>query len=141
MDSTDVTLPQIWTVAAVLAGFQVSAFVWRIKREISMEAKYVTWLTLSDAIVGISFLLLVLGVFIVPLAICISTSTVARLLGTAILVFAAYPFVFAGHYNLYGSWRKKLPRSRATHQEVAAAIASTSLIVGGVLWVWLSYVL
>ncbi len=136
-----IELPQLWTVAAVLAGFQVSAFVWRIKREISMEKQYVTWLTLSDAFVGISFLLLVLGVFIVPLASSISTNTVARLLGTAILVFAAYPFVFAGHYNLYGSWHKKLPRSRATHQEVAAVGISTSLIVGGALWVWLSHVL
>ena len=132
-----ITLPQLWTVAAVLAGFQVNALTWRFKREISMEEKgYLTWITLADDIVLGSFLVLVIGVFVVPVGGSISIGTVAKLLGTAITLFAAFPLVLAGHYNLYCSWGKKGPRLWATKQEWTATGISAPLIAIGLCWIW-----
>ena len=43
-------LPHIWTATAVLLGFQITAFTWRINREVAMGDKgYITWLTLATA--------------------------------------------------------------------------------------------
>lgn len=131
-------LTQLWTVAGVLAGFQAGALIWRINREIAMESvDERTWLTLPDAIATVSFFVLGVGVFLVPLSHTISTESVAKLLGTSIVVFATYPFVLAGHYNLYCSWGKKLRRDRVTKQEWVAFAIAKLLIVGGVLWIWI----
>ena len=34
-----IQLSQLWTAAAVLAGFQVTALTWRLNREVAMEAE------------------------------------------------------------------------------------------------------
>lgn len=129
---------ELWTVAAVLAGFQVSAFIWRINRELTMEKEgEITWLTWAERFLTISFLLLVCGVFLVPLLSSITPNTVAKLLGTAIVVSAVYPFVLAGHYNLYGSWGKEIPRCNVTKQERAVARVSIVLIAASVSLIWL----
>ena len=140
----ELTLSQLWTAAAVLAGFQVSAFIWRINREVAVEAKgWPTWLTLSDGIVAVSFLVLVIGVFWVPLLGSVSTETAAKLLGVAVIVFATYPFVLAGHYNLYCRWDKYCPsgdlkrRDRVTKQEWAAAGVVTVPAILGIVGIWI----
>ena len=49
-----INLSQLWTAAAVLAGFQFTALIWRISREVEMEASgEQTWLTLSDYVAAI----------------------------------------------------------------------------------------
>ena len=51
-----IQLPQLWTVGAVLAGFQVAALTWRINREASMETEdETTWVTLANGFVAASF--------------------------------------------------------------------------------------
>ena len=132
-----IQLSHIWAAAAVLAGFQITAFTWRINREIDMEAEYEpTWLTLSDLFVAASFLVVVIFVFAAPLKETVSTETAARFLGVSLFIFATHLFVKAGHYNLYCSWGKKSPRDRLTKQECAAAVASAILVIGGSLWIW-----
>ena len=59
----------------------------------------------------------------------------AKLLGMAMVVFAVSPFVLAGHYNLYCSWGKQLPRPRVTKQEWAATGISVLVVIGGAWWV------
>ena len=131
-----VQLSQVWTAAAVLAGFQVTALTWRLNREVAMEGgSERTWVTLPDGYVAISFLVVVVGVFAAPLSGAASTDMAAKLLGVAMIVFAACPFVLAGHYNLYCSWGKSGPRPRVTKQEWAAAGVSTALSVGGTSWI------
>ena len=34
-----INLSELWTAAAVLVGFQVTALTWRINRELSMESQ------------------------------------------------------------------------------------------------------
>lgn len=54
-----IAMSQLWTVAGVLAGFQIAALTWRINREIAMEADDErTWLTLPDASLYLSLWLL-----------------------------------------------------------------------------------
>ena len=132
-----IQLMQLWTAGAVLAGFQTAALTWRINREITMEnGDERTWVTLADGVVGASFVLLVVGVFVAPLAGSASAGMAAKFLGLAMMLFAASPFVLAGHYNLYCSWGKEGCRPRATNQEWLAAGISAALVVAGAVWVF-----
>ena len=73
----ELQLAHVWTAGAVLLGFQLGAFTWRINREVSMGDKgYVTWLTLADGLVGISFLWVVVFVFAMPLKMGVSTGLI-----------------------------------------------------------------
>ena len=104
----EVQLSQLWTAASVLAGFQVAALTWRIKRELEMEAEgETTWVTLPDGFVVASFLVLVFGVFAAPiLCSSIEANTAAKWFVLALVLFVSSVFVLAGHYNLYCSWDK-----------------------------------
>ena len=131
-----IQLSQLWTAAAVLAGFQVTALTWRLNREVAMEFKSErTWVTLPDGFVASSFLIVVVGVFAAPLSGTATTEMAAKLFGIAMLVFAASPFVLAGHYNLYCSWGKNGPRTHVTKQERTAAGVTTLLCAGGAWWI------
>lgn len=116
------TLLSLWQIAAIFAGFLLAAFSWRISREIEMERRReTTWVTLADLLVGMSFVLLAMVVILPALGFLWVSGTV-RLLGLAVLVFAGYPFVLVGHYNLYGQWGRTTPRGRVTRQELTAFI-------------------
>ena len=129
-------LSQLLTGATVLAGFQLTAFTWRINREVAVEEKgQPTWMTLADGFVAASFLVLVIGVFAAPLLCSVPTEMVAKLLGIAMMLFAASPFVLASHYNLYCSWGKTCCRPRVTKQEMLVAGISALLVVSGASWI------
>ena len=137
----DVQLPQLWTAAAVLAGFQLTAIGWRIRRELHMESMNErTWLTLADGFVGVSFLLFLGGVFAAPILGGVPPGFAAKCFGLAFVWFAASPFVLAGHYNLYGGWCKRPPpRPWATVQEKVVAGVSLVFVVGYVgAWIFLA---
>ncbi len=133
-----IALPQLWTVVAVLAGFQVTALYWRINRELVMEAGGITWLTCADGFVGASFLVLVGGVFVAPMVSSVSTITVVKLFGLALVLFAPSVFVLAGHYNLYCAWGKPRPRrrgrGRVTKQESVAVVVALVLLTAYITW-------
>ena len=135
-----IQLPHIWTDAAVLLGFQITAFTSRINREVARGNKgYITWLTLADGLVGMSFLWVVAFGFAVSLKTDVSAELTARFLGMGIPLFAAHPVVLAGHYNLYCSWGKiegeKAGRPQITKQEIAAFLVSVVLVLVGSWWI------
>ena len=134
-----ILLSDLWSTATVLLGFQVAAFAWRINREITMEAKEErTWLTCADGFVALSFIALVVGVFVGPVAGWVSTDMAARLLGVALLSMLAAPFILAAHYNLYCSWGKYVcGRPRITRQEQVAVVTAPFVNVAG--WFILFY--
>ena len=100
MDSQNVY--RLWTVGAVLLGFQMAALAWRLNREIYMRNRRErTWIPMADFMVYVSVLVLVVGVFIVPALYAVPSRWVAWLLGLALVIFAATPPVIAGHYDLY----------------------------------------
>lgn len=129
-------LSQLWQTAAVLAGFQIAALSWRVSREIVMEEEgEAIWATLPDGFVAVSFLILVIGVFVAPVSGSVSTAMASKLFVLAIVVFAATPFVLAGHFNLYCSWGKNGPRPRVTKQEWVATGLATIFATYVGLWI------
>ena len=134
MTMESIQLSHLWTAASVLAGFQIAALTWRFQREIAMEQQgYRTWLTIGDAIAMISFLVLLSGVFAGPVLDVVTIDLAAKLFGLSLVAFSAYPFVLAGHYNLYSRWGRRLPRDRVTKQERVALALSSALLVGYVV--------
>ena len=117
-----INLPQLWTVAAMLGGFQVAALSWRINREVVMESmEERTWVTWADFFVALSFFVLVGGVFLSPLW-GVSTSIAVKLFGPTLTLFAPSVFILAGHYNLYGEWEVRYDSDNARlHATMAPA--------------------
>ena len=119
----EIKLSDIWTVAGVLIALQISAFAWRVSREITVsESGDVNWLPLADIMNLCAMVVAFLGVFVLPLA-GIRNSIIPRLaLGLAIILFAGYPFALAGHYDLY----TRGPRSYkfATKQEIISILVT-----------------
>ena len=137
MDS--IQLSQLWTVAAVLFGLQIAALAWRIRRETYMEATgETTWITLADLLVAASFLVSVVFVFVAPLSGFASTAFGTKMFGVALMMFAASPFVLAGHYNLYPFRNRSEdePRPNVTGQEWATFSLSILLVTGGACWIF-----
>ena len=100
-----------------------------------MEAKKErTWLTIADYLVGISFLVSVLGVFASLLFGTATTDVASKLFGVALILFTSSLFVLAGHYNLYGEWGKHRPREHRTKQECATLGFSLILLLIYIGW-------
>lgn len=100
-------LVQLWTVAGVLIGFQISSFGWRISREADVDEAVSTWLPPADIINLFSMMITALGVFILPILGLIGTELSQLAFGFAMLLFVSYPFALAGHYDMFN----KGPRS------------------------------
>ena len=123
----DVTIFHLWTVAAVLFGFQMAALAWRMNRELYAEKKRArTWIPWADHMIYLSIVILIGGVFIAPLVGDVSLRWTVWLFGLALVIFAATPPVIAGHYNLFRYDPDRIDRSRTTAQEKWAL---------GVMWV------
>ena len=128
-------LQPLWTAAVVLAGFQIAALTWRIRREIEMEDKgEQTWVTCADGFVVASLFVLIGGVFCGPALGVVKDDLAAKLFGLALVLFACAPLVLAGHYNLYCRWDKDWPRDRITKQEMAAISVAAFLPLGYGAW-------
>ena len=130
----ELSISSLWTVAAIVLGFQLAALSWRINREVDMESEgEPTWVTLTDGIVFLSVLILVGGVFLAPILADVSVKIAAMWLGLSLILFVSAPIVLAGHYNLLLDHEG--PRDRITAQEKWALIVPVLLIVCyGVLW-------
>ncbi|MFC1982822.1 hypothetical protein ACFLV5_03455 [Chloroflexota bacterium] len=101
----DMQLSNIWLAAAVILGFQVTWFIWRVSREVLMRSKGApTWLPRADIVNLISMTLIVIGVFILPILGVRDLNIMKAFFGLAILLFVGYPFALIGHYKLY-KWR------------------------------------
>lgn len=134
----DLSMSALWTVAAVVFGFQLAALSWRITREIHMESQgQRTWLTVPDGIVMLSVLILVGGVFAAPILVDIKVGDAARLFGLSLTLFASAPVVLAGHYDLYRYQEKpKECRNRVTPQEWCSLVVP-GIFSGAYVAVWL----
>jgi hypothetical protein len=119
---------ELWTAAGVLLGFQVTAYIMRLSREIAVGDKnMVTWMPPSDFLNLGSMLMTTIGVFILPLLGWATIDTSARLFGFALLLFVGYPFALAGHYDMYN----QKPRSGVycTKQEMVALIVVGTIVL------------
>lgn len=130
----------------VLLGFQFTAFLWRVSRELSFKDKYdedelrktgevktvsiamapADWLTVSSMLLNvIAVLLLLLG--------C-SFSTSKALFGAGLVLFATYPLALLAHYRMFVKTDHLLPAQQhyvpATEVILICLGALAALIVG-----------
>jgi hypothetical protein len=119
---------ELWTAAGVLLGFQVTAFLMRLSREIAVGDKgMVTWAPPSDVLNLGSMVVTTIGVFILPMFGWVSVDTGARLFGSALLLFVGYPFALAGHYDMYN--RKSRTGDYCTRQEKVAVAIIVAIVL------------
>ena len=126
----DVTIFHLWTVAAVVLGFQMAALAWRMNRELYAEKKRAwTWIPWADRMIYVSMIILIGGVFIAPLVGDVSLRWAVWLFGLALVIFAATPPVIAGHYNVFRYDPDRIDRPPTTTQE-KWALGVVSVAIG-----------
>lgn len=115
----------------VLLGFQITAFSWRISRELSFRDKYdadelkkkgevkivTNGIAPSDWLSVASILLNVIAVLVMLLGGDARISL--GLFGSGLVLFAAYPFALLGHYRMFVRTEHKVgSQENATTSEV-----------------------
>jgi hypothetical protein len=127
-DRTD--LLTLWRAAAVLIGFQFTAFGWRLQREMSMARDGQTiWLPPAEYL-NLTSLLCTASVFVLPIFRLATIDRVQHLFGLAIVLLAGYPFALAGHYGiLFNKGREGTPGKYAHWQEITVIAVTTFLSI------------
>lgn len=98
----EMQLRDIWIVAGVLMGFQVTSFAWRISREVKVaEEGDLTWLPPADLMYLVSMVVVMVGVFVLPTLGLVGINFAKHSFALALLLFVGYPFALAGHYDMY----------------------------------------
>jgi len=102
-------LSEIWTAAGVVLGFQVTSFLWRISNEVARGSKGdITWLPPADVLNLIAMVVLVVGVFIAPLAGWSLVKSPHKAFGLAVILYVGHCSALAGHYDMFNP---RTPRS------------------------------
>lgn len=100
----DIQANEIWIAAGVLLGFQVTAFGIRINREITAgDRRGTTWIPPSDLLSLSSMVVLIVGIFILPVFDMADPGLMTYSFGLAMLLFMGYPCALAGHYDMYNN--------------------------------------
>lgn len=99
----------IWAASGFLVTLQLGAFTWRVNREIKMSEKGdINWLPLADILNLIALIVILGGVFILPLLGTKNMKLSQIALGVSIIFFAGYPFALAGHYELFSKGKRSM---------------------------------
>jgi len=134
---------EIWIAAGVLLGFQVTSFAARINREIAVGEQRdifpgsVTWLPPSDIVNLFSMVVLVAGVFILPVFGFDEPRFMTYAFGLAMLLFLGFPFALAGHYDMYNNKSRRSYLYFPFQEQVAIsviAVLATSYIIIAMIW-------
>lgn len=92
---------ELWTAGGILLGFQLTAFHFRLARELKFRDEGdITWLPWADLFSLISMLIMVLCIFLFPI-LGIGLDIAVNAFGVSLILFAGYPFALAGHYELF----------------------------------------
>jgi len=114
-----IKMGEVWTAAAVLIGFQVTVFLWRLQRELEVAQRSGSnWFPPADYL-NLCSLLVAASVLVLPIINAAMTPReAASVLGLAVILFAGYPFALVGHYGLLFSGEvKQLPGKYVTLPE------------------------
>jgi hypothetical protein len=140
------------TVAAILSGFCISVFMFRIQRELGVRDRHPdwpNWLSWADYLIMASIVLSVVLVIIPlmssPTPSHTTFSIAAAACASASILLVAYPFAILDHYRIeIGTWRTKGGESaEARHKGepiervivVTAALVAAAIFVA-ILWRW-----
>jgi hypothetical protein len=123
---------EIWRVAAVLLGFQMTVFIWRLNREVALMSSKpdeTNWFPPADYLNLSSMFVLIFAVFLAPALDGSGDDRASTGLRLALCLLAGYPFAIAGHYRLFRIG-KPARRPYCTFQE-GVAVLSTMAFAGG----------
>jgi hypothetical protein len=121
----------LWTVASVILGFQITAFIFRLQRETTLpwEDRH---FPACEYLNLVSIALSVAGVFVMPLVWGVQASTVKGMFAAAMSLFAFYPLAVAAHYRIL--FRSKAAGNSDTFCSALEGILSvTALLIAGTL--------
>jgi uncharacterized membrane protein YidH (DUF202 family) len=128
------------TVAAILSGFGISVFMFRIQRELHVrdtDPQSQNWLAWADyLILGailLSLLLVVLPLVATPEPGRLAYSIAAGSCAAASILVAAYPFAILDHYRIeIGTWRTREgehPQERHKGEPVERSIVVVAAVL------------
>lgn len=130
------------TVSSILAGFGVTAFMFRIQRELDIRETHPdwpNWLALADYLV-LSAVVLSLMFVVLPLSLFGDTKRVlavaAGSCGAAAILIAAYPFAILDHYRIEIGANRMGDRAKGEPIEkriVAGASVAAAVVLGVII--------
>jgi hypothetical protein len=113
-------MPDVWVPASVVLGFQLTAFSWRIQRELTLRTR-LKWVPPADFLNLTSFVVTIAGVFVLPALDLPQNDEFARdAFGLGLLLLGIYPFALAAHYRLHPFGNPEEPVTWYSSAEIAA---------------------
>jgi hypothetical protein len=114
-----IKMGEVWTAAAVLIGFQVTVFLWRLQRELELaRRKGPNWFPPADYLNLFSLLTASLVLVLPTIIPAMAARGAARVLALSVILFVGYPFALVGHYGLLFTGEvDKLPGKYSTLAE------------------------
>jgi hypothetical protein len=132
-----VELKDLWTAAAVLMGFQLAAFVWRLNRETDVSKQGgANWMPPADYLSLLSMFTTVFGVFVLPIAGVLPPLASQRLFGLSLILFAGYQLALLGHYKLLFRGAVQFPGKYVTGDELLIVLIT---LAGGALYLAVAF--
>lgn len=110
-----------------MIALQLAALNWRLEREAAMsERGGTTWLPMAEWLNLAALVIVVFGVFVLPIGGFASARIPRALLGLSLILFVGHAFALIGHYELFTRGRTPEARGWLPRQEIVA-IALTLL--------------
>jgi hypothetical protein len=120
---------ELWTAGGILLGFQLTAFHFRLSRELKFRDEGdITWLPWADLFSLISMLIMVLCIFLLPI-LGIGLHIAANAFGVSLILFVGYPFALAGHYELFTKRGKDSRKGGHCPFQEKVVLAVTVLVI------------
>jgi len=137
-----VELKDIWAAAAILIGFELAGFSWRMDREMKLREVRLrnphggyTWFPPADYLNLFSLLVIVFGVFLLPMRGTLTAHAAGKALVAGLVLFAGYPFAVLGHYGLlFTKGKRELPGEYCTAAEGVVVAVTVVVAVVSVLF-------
>jgi hypothetical protein len=124
----ELTYGEILTAAGVLLGFQITSFTWRVSREVDAGKSDLTWLPIADIFNLASMLVVVIGVFVLPILNVANLKFMKLAFGLALLLFIGYPFALAGHYDMYNKNTRRSMRYLPLQERVVTVLILLAVV-------------
>lgn len=103
------TIIDMWTPTGVILGFQMTLFSWRLSEEAKVGDKNdIPWLTPSDYLNIFGMLILVIGVYLLPILELTSINSTKVFFGLGIFVFIGQAIGTAAHYQLFNKTKSRI---------------------------------
>lgn len=128
------SISDLWTPTGVVLGFQMTLFSWRLAREVEIGDKGdIPWLTPSDYMNIVGMLILVFGVYLLPIMNIVNLDISTILFGLGIFLFIGQALGIAGHYQLFNTKKKRefmwFPKQEKNVLLIATIVSLSYLII------------